>query len=348
MANELKVRFWGVRGSYPTPGAGTIKYGGNTASVEVQAGERTIILDAGTGIIPLGRELARMTPSRQGAGGARERASEIMLLLSHLHHDHTQGFPFFVPAYMPNVKLHIHGPDGTHDSMKNVLERNQSSETFPLGLRDMASFKDIQAVRESQVIVWDEDGIRLAESTIGLSEQAVVIRIHKSYAHPGGVYVYRITWRGKSVVYATDTEGYVGTDRKLVQFAKDADVLIHDAQYLEEHYRGQLVGFPATQGFGHSTVTMASEVALASEAGQLVLFHHDPSYTDEMVAGMEATAKSLFADSVAAYEGLEIDLSPTPSAASPGKRGENMSVQLQKPSPLPLSQRRGDNGSKIC
>jgi ribonuclease BN (tRNA processing enzyme) len=220
--------------------------------------------------------------------------------------------------------------------MKNVLERNQSSETFPLGLRDMASFKDIQAVRESQVILWDEDGIRLAESTIGLSDEAVVIRIHKSYAHPGGVYVYRITWRGKSVVYATDTEGYVGTDRKLVQFARDADVLIHDAQYLEEHYRGQLVGFPATQGFGHSTVTMACEVALASEAGRLVLFHHDPSYSDDMVAGMEATAKSLFANSVAAYEGLEISLTPNPS---PNRRGDNVSVLLQKRSQLPFSHR---------
>ena len=332
MSNELTVKFWGVRGSYPTPGAGTIKYGGNTASVEVRAGERTIIFDAGTGIIPLGRELART-----------KRAGEIMLLLSHLHHDHTQGFPFFVPAYLPNSKLHIFGPDGTHESMKNVLERNQSSETFPLGLRDMASFKDIQAVRESQVIVWDEDGIRLTESAIGVSDESIIIRIHKSYAHPGSVCVYRISWRGKSVVYATDTEGYVGTDRKLVQFARDADVLIHDAQYLEEHYRGQLVGFPSTQGFGHSTVTMACEVALASEAGQLVLFHHDPSYTDEMIAGMETTAKSFFADSVAAYEGLEITLTPTPSAASPTGRGEsrreNMTMMLQKPTHLPLSER---------
>jgi len=304
MSNELKVKFWGVRGSYPTPGAGTVKYGGNTACVEIRAGERTIILDAGTGIIPLGRELARTTPAL--AGGARERAGELLLLFSHLHHDHTQGFPFFVPAYMPNAKLHIFGPDGTHESMKNVLERNQSSETFPIGLRDMSSTKDIQAVRESQVIVWDETGVRVAESAIGLGDEAVIIRIHKSYAHPGGVYVYRITWHGKSVVYATDTEGYVGTDRKLVHFAKDADVLIHDAQYLEEHYWGQLEGFPSTQGFGHSTVKMACEVAAASEAGQLILFHHDPSYSDDMVAGMERTAKSLFADSVAAYEGLEI------------------------------------------
>ncbi len=308
MSNEMKVRFWGVRGSYPTPGAGTVKYGGNTPSVEVQAGNRTIVLDAGTGIIPLGRELART-----------KQASELLILFSHLHHDHTQGFPFFVPAYMPHTKLHIFGPDGTHESLKGVLEHNQSSETFPVSLRDMSSSKDIQAVRESQVIVWDEEGVRVAESTVGLSDEAVVIRIHKSYAHPGGVFVYRITWRGKSVVYATDTEGYVGADKRLVRFAKDADVLIHDAQYLDEHYWGQLEGLPSTQGYGHSTVTMATEVAASAETRHLVLFHHDPSYTDAMLAGMEQTAQSLFADSVTAYEGLEI--------------------MLQSPSPLPLSHR---------
>jgi ribonuclease BN (tRNA processing enzyme) len=242
------------------------------------------------------------------------------MLFSHLHHDHTQGFPFFVPAYMPNAKLHIYGPDGTHESMKNVLERNQSSETFPIGLRDMSSTKDIQAVRESQVIVWDEAGVRVAESASGLSDEAVVIRIHKSYAHPGGVFIYRITWHGKSVVYATDTEGYVGTDKRLVKFAKDADVLIHDAQYLDEHYWGQLEGFPATQGFGHSTVTMACEVAASASTGQLVLFHHDPAYADDVLAGMERKAKSLFADSTMAYEGLEIVL-----------REENMAVRLQSP-----------------
>ena len=315
MSDEFKVRFWGVRGSYPTPGAGTVKYGGNTASVEVCAGKHTIVLDAGTGVIPLGRALART-----------KRAGEILLLFSHLHHDHTQGFPFFIPAYIPGARLHIYGPDGTHESMKNVLERNQSSETFPIGLREMASSKDIQALRESQVIVWDEDGVRVAESALGVSEDAVLIRIHKSYAHPGGVFVYRITWRGKSVVYATDTEGYVGTDKRLVKFAKDADLLIHDAQYLDEHYGGQLEGFPATQGFGHSTVTMACEVAASARVGQLVLFHHDPSYSDDVIAGMENTAKTLFAESTSAYEGLEINLTPDPF---PARSGKKMPMRLQ-------------------
>ena len=316
MSDQLRVKFWGVRGSYPAPGAGTIKYGGNTACVEIRIGERTIILDAGTGIIPLGRELAR-----------QKRGGDILLLLSHLHHDHTQGFPFFVPAYLPNVRLHIFGPGGTPETLSQVLEHNQSSETFPISLREMASSKDIQSVRESQIIVWDGAGVHIVESTPGLGENAIVIRIHRSYAHPGGVYVYRITWRGQSIVYATDTEGYVGTDRRLVQFAKDADLLIHDAQYLEAHYRGQLTGFPATQGYGHSTVTMACEVAFASQARQLILFHHDPSYSDAMVAGMEATAKAQFSEVRAAYEGLEVILHDT----------NKITKKLQSPSPRPLT-----------
>ena len=306
MNDELKIKFWGVRGSYPTPGAGTVKYGGNTACVEINAGGRTIILDAGTGIIPLGRELAK-----------QKHPLELLLLFSHLHHDHTQGFPFFVPAYIPNTRLHIFGPGGTPETLKNILEHNQSKETFPISLRDMASAKTINSVCESQAILWDEENIRVVgtaprgKSGSSLNPEAVVIRIHKSHAHPGGVYIYRITWRGKSVVYATDIEGYMGMDRKLVAFARDADVLIHDAQYSEEHYHGQLAGFPSTQGYGHSTAAMACEVAAAAETGELVLFHHDPAYSDDLVAAQESTAQKLFPDSRAAYEGFEIKLDPS-------------------------------------
>lgn len=304
MKDELKVKFWGVRGSYPTPGTGTIKYGGNTACVEMTAGSRTVILDAGTGIIPLGRELAR-------CAAIEKRGLELLLLFSHLHHDHTQGFPFFVPAYLPHARLHIFGPGGTPETLKQILEHNQSAEIFPVSLRDMAAAKIIQSVQESQVIVWDEEGVRAAASDLRLSEDALVIRIHRSYAHPGSVFIYRVSWRGKSVVYATDTEGYIGTDRRLVAFARDADVLIHDAQYSEAHYAGQLGGFSSTQGFGHSTATMACEVAARAETGQLILFHHDPVYSDDMVAAQENTAKANFPDSRAAYEGLEIKIQPS-------------------------------------
>lgn len=296
MSDELRIKFWGVRGSYPTPGAGTVQYGGNTACVEIRLGEHTIILDAGTGIIPLGHQLVQ------------RRDLEVLLLFSHLHHDHTQGFPFFRPAYLPSTRLHIFGPGGTPETLSRVLEHNQSIETFPVGLHEMASSKNIRSVRETQVILWDKAGVRSAESINGINNEAVTIRIRKSYAHPGGVYIYRITWRGKSIVYATDTEGYVGMDRRLVQFTEKADVLIHDAQYSEEHYRGGLAGFPSTQGYGHSTVRMACEVAAAAEVRQLILFHHEPSYSDEVIMGMEAFAKAQFREVQAAYEGLEIVL----------------------------------------
>ena len=309
MADELVVKFWGTRGSYPTPGDATVKYGGNTACVEIRAGERTLILDAGTGIIPLGRDLARRARSAN-------RPLEVALFFSHLHHDHTQGFPFFIPAFMPNARLHIFGPGATPETLERVLESNQSPTTFPVSLRDMAAWKEIRWVRETDVMIWDAEGVRLAEAGRGVSDEALIVRIHRSVAHPGGVYVYRIQWRGKSVVYATDTEGYVGTDRRLAQFARDADVLIHDAQYSEEHYRGMLAGFPSTQGYGHSTVNMACEMAAAAEADRLVLFHHEPAYNDAMVTEMEAKARTLFAESVAAREGMEIKIKASPSLHS--------------------------------
>ena len=324
MNKEFTVKFWGVRGSYPTPGAGTVKYGGNTSCVEINAGGRTIILDAGTGIIPLGRELVK----RQNL--------ELLLLFSHLHHDHTQGFPFFVPAYLPKAKLRIYGPGGTAETVKHVLEHNQSSDTFPISLRDMASNKDIRSLRESQVIVWEsaqhgyEDGVRVGESSPSPSPEAVVIRIHKSHAHPGGVYHYRITYQNKSVVYATDTEGYVGMDRKLIQFARDADVLIHDAQYSDDHYYGCLAGFPSTQGYGHSTATMAGQVAASAETGQLILFHHDPSYADDWVAGQEREAQKVFPDSRAAYEGMEIRIPKSDNEAASMKSTQTSEVSHER------------------
>jgi phosphoribosyl 1,2-cyclic phosphodiesterase len=321
MTDELRVKFWGVRGSHPTPGAGTVKYGGNTACVEICVGDKTLILDAGTGIIPLGHDLARRV-------AAKKRPLQVTLLFSHLHHDHTQGFPFFAPAYMPNAKLNIFGPGVSPESLGKVLENNQSPVTFPVGLGEMAAAKDIRSLRETQVVVWDEAGVRvtdivpIAEAGTKLDDEALVVRIHRSYAHPGGVYAYRVTWRGGSIVYATDTEGYVGTDRRLVGFARGADVLIHDAQYAEEHYRGQMAGFPSTQGYGHSTAMMACEVAAAADAGKLVLFHHDPAYDDKMLDKIEHEARSRFANTVAAYEGLTLALGPSPAGRGVGVRAQ--------------------------
>ncbi len=334
MSDALEIKFWGVRGSHPTPGPGTVKYGGNTASVEVTAGDKTLILDAGTGIIPLGRELAQRTT-------VQKRPLELTLLFSHLHHDHTQGFPFFASAYLPHAKLHIFGPGLSLESLEKVLENNQSPTTFPVGLREMAASKNIRSLRESQVIVWDEDNVWIGEAGLEVGDEALVVRIHKSYAHPGGVYVYRVEWQGQSVVYATDTEGYIGTDRKLVQFACGADLLIHDAQYKEEHYRGQMAGLPATQGYGHSTVAMACEVAAAADVGRLVLFHYDPSYEDAMIEEIERDAQGMFENTVAAYEGLEISL----LNRSTSPFGDNAAA-LSQVAPLPRADNTGAGNDK--
>jgi len=302
MADKLEIKFWGVRGSHPTPGPGTVKYGGNTASVEITAGDKTLILDAGTGIIPLGHELVRNA-------GVQKTPLEVILLFSHLHHDHTQGFPFFEPAYLPQSHVHIFGPGISPETLEAALEANQSPTNFPISLREMAATKDIRSVHETQMVVWDENGVYITEAGSKLGDDALIVRIHRSYAHPGGVYVYRVEWQGQSIVYATDTEGYVGTDRRLVNFARKADLLIHDAQYSEAHYKGQLADFPATQGYGHSTVGMACEVAKAADVGTLVLFHHEPTYEDSLLDEIEREAQTRFEKTVAAYEGLVLMLS---------------------------------------
>lgn len=305
MRERFTVKFWGVRGSYPTPGQATVRYGGNTACVEARVGGRTILLDAGTGIIPLGHDLLRR------AGG---KPLEALVLVSHLHHDHTQGFPFFVPAYIPSTRLHIYGLGADAESLERVLESNQSVQKFPVSLREMGAAKEIRSLRETDEIVWDMQGVRAQPAGGEAGEDAVRVRIHRSYAHPGGVYVYRIEWRGRALVYATDTEGYVGGDRRLAEFAREADLLIHDAQYSETQYRGQLTGVPATQGFGHSTVEMACELAAAAKVGRLTLFHHNPAHDDLTMERLQARARGLFPQAQAAYEGLEMELQAPRSA----------------------------------
>ena len=143
--------------------------------------------------------------------------------------------------------------------------------------------------------------IRLVElrDRESLSVGEFKIRAMKSHAHPkGGVMVYCVEKEGKKVVYATDTEGYVGADTKLINFAEGADLLIHDAQYtMEEYTRG-------CQGFGHSTPEMAAEVARRAKVGKLILFHHDPGHNDAKIEEIERKARKIFPDTIAAYEGL--------------------------------------------
>ncbi len=300
--DNLIIRFWGVRGSYPVPGPRTVRIGGNTACVEIQAGQHTLILDAGTGIISLGAELMR----RSRANGTPVTAT---ILFSHMHNDHTQGFPFFDPAYVGASTLHILGPKVFESDLEETLSHAMLPPSFPVALEDLPSLKILRNVNETDIVLIgprpaDVQVLNIYHNEIDPSPDLVRVRTYHSYAHPkSGVNVYSISWRGKTVVYATDTEGYVQSDQRLVKFAKDADVLIHDAQYRIEDYTNPS---KPKQGWGHSTPEMAMAVAQASNAKQLVLFHHEPTYADDTITSIEEDARKTFPNIRAAYEGLEI------------------------------------------
>lgn len=265
-------------------------------------GNQTLVIDAGTGIINLGHEMVR----RAKKSGDKPMVATI--LLTHMHHDHTQGFPYFIPAYIGTSTLHILGPRTFDQELEETLNHAVLPPSFPVSLHEMPSVKVIRSLQETEIIIIDQEcgNLRIQNmyhDAVECSPDMLYVRIHKSYAHPrSGVYIYRIEWKGKSMVFASDTEGYVDTDQRLVRFARDTDLLIHDAQYTEEEYAMK------KQGWGHSTPTMACEVAMQSRAKRLVLFHHEPMYDDEKIETIERQAQTLFPDAIAAYEGLEIVL----------------------------------------
>jgi phosphoribosyl 1,2-cyclic phosphodiesterase len=271
------IRFWGVRGSCPSPGPETAVVGGNTSCVEVQAGGTRIALDAGTGLRRLGSAMM-----------AEGKPSQLSLLLSHVHWDHIHGLPFFAPIYGPSTKLVVAGGQ-TGIPLRESLRRQMSAPNFPVDWNDLPSSIECRELRDGETVEMGDALVRVARAN-----------------HPDPVFAYRIEHGGRSVVYATDTEHYACVDPRLVALARGADVLIYDAQYLPEEYTGQ-VG-PSRVGWGHSTYEAGAALARAAGAGKLVLFHHDPARTDEGVAALEARARESFEDVTAAREGMTIDL----------------------------------------
>lgn len=299
---SFRVRFWGTRGSYPMPGPSTLHFGGNTTCVEVQVGALLLIIDAGTGIIGLGRDLLRRTMARDGA------PISATLLLTHTHHDHTQGLPYFGPAYLGSSRLHIFGPRAFESELNQTLRHAVLPPSFPISLDEMPSILTVRSLSETETLLFDAPNpapriLNVHHDEIDASFDTVQVCALRTYAHPRhGALLYRIAWRGKSLVFASDTEGYVDTDRRLVQFARDTDLLIHDAQYSHADY------LKGKQGWGHSTPQMACAVAQQCGAKHLVLTHHEPLYDDAMITALEHEAQQIFPATQAAYEGLEMIL----------------------------------------
>jgi diguanylate cyclase (GGDEF)-like protein len=286
----LYVRFWGTRGSIAAPGDRTARYGGNTSCVEVRAGDGTVIvLDCGTGARELGLHLVRALPSPM----------RLHLFIGHTHWDHIQGFPFFVPAFLPGAELNVYAPLGFQQSLEEAMAGQMEYSYFPVKLRDLRSRIHFTELEEGFFRVGD-------------------VLVETQYLnHTAPTIAYRMTNGGASIAYVTDHEPFWraedGTlrhpgDQRHIAFIKDADLVIHDAQYNEEEY-GERVGW------GHSTFEYATDVAVAAGVKRLALFHHDPSHDDSFMEHFESQARARAAasgsplDVFAAREGLELELS---------------------------------------
>ena len=308
--NEFKVKFRGVRGRYPIADKNYLEYGGNTSCVEVNVNGHLIILDAGTGLINLGNDLMEKYIASNINPQERE-PMKATILISHIHQDHIQGFTFFRPLHIPSSILNVYGNVNYNESLSDELAELLFGKSFPLDLGDIAGNLNIHDLNENEGIILRHGcppivkRIETAEDT-KIEDDDVLITCYKSYAHPQeGVFIYKITYRGKVLVYATDKESYLGGDKKLANFARNCDVLIHDAQYTTEDY---LNSFVSKQGYGHSTYDMAIECQNQTEAKKLVFFHFDPGYDDAKLNSIKEHYKALGDKAILAYEGLELDL----------------------------------------
>jgi phosphoribosyl 1,2-cyclic phosphodiesterase len=300
--DRIRVCIRGVRGSYPVPGPKTLRYGGNTTCHEVRAGGHVFIFDAGTGIIPLGDELA--AEHRRS-----KQAISVNLLFTHVHHDHTYGFLFFKPAYYRTSHLRILGPKTFAGTVHQSLQELTVSPFHPVGVDEMGSKMEFMDLVGGEILRFRPEAkleiVRLRE-TFTMTRGDVVVRVVANPNHTKlGVLHYRIDYNGKAYVFATDIEGTEDGEPTLAAFAAGADVLAHDAQYNDHDYYRDT---PPKKGWGHSTFKMACATARAAGVKQLLLIHHDPDRDDKAVEALEVEAKKLFPNTIAGREGMVIEI----------------------------------------
>jgi phosphoribosyl 1,2-cyclic phosphodiesterase len=284
------VTFWGTRGTIPSPGAHTARYGGNTACVEIRDDDgHLVILDAGTGIRGLGKHLT---------GLDRPDGVRAHIILSHAHWDHIQGLPYFAPVFRKGNVITVWGPKQGDVGMGEILRQLMQPIVFPVPLDALAATLEVKHVDTEPI------------ETEGCTITSMRVR------HPAVTLGYRLeTSGGVSIVYVTDDElgpagdydvGPKWRDR-FVKFIGDADLLVHDAMYTPDEYTTHA-------GWGHSTFTEAVELAREAGAKRLALFHHEPEHADEAMDEITETARTLArrggggTEVVAAMEGMRITL----------------------------------------
>lgn len=268
--NGLRLKFWGVRGSVPTPQIDNLSYGGNTACIEVRSPQDHIfILDAGTGLRKLGQSL-------QDEAG--DKCLSVNVFLTHFHWDHIQGVPFFAPIYRPDTEVtfltsRALGP------LEAKLQGQMSEPYFPVVFEHLAAHREF--------VELDMDPIRRED-----------LLIHPfPMNHPQGAVGYRIESGGKVIVYASDLEhGHPELDKVVRDHSEGANILIYDAQFTPEEYETH-------RGWGHSTWLEATRVARDANVKQLILFHHDPWHNDHVIFDIVQEARLFFENTLAAVEG---------------------------------------------
>ena len=272
----MLIKFWGVRGSIAVSGPRYLQTGGNTATVEIEHQGERLILDGGTGLRALGDAIGW-------------RPVAVNILFSHVHWDHIQGVPFFMPAFHPGAHIQLHGASRASGSLRDALTRQMKPPQFPITLDQLTAKVDCVDIPRDQP--FEIGPFRITPVDLN---------------HPDGVLAYRIEAGGRAVVYATDTEHGASLDPRLLHLTEGADLLIHDAQYTTPEYEGHRG--PSRRGWGHSTWEQAVHVATTAAARRLALFHHDPGRDDAGVAAIEAEAHARHPAVCAAREGEAIAL----------------------------------------
>ncbi len=274
MQRKMRVKFWGVRGSLPCPGTDHAVYGGNTSCVEVQCGAQTIIFDAGSGLRPCGDLLSK---------SALKSAN---IFLSHYHHDHIMGFPFFKPAYDSDFSLKVHGPKPQGmGSVNDALESYLSDPFFPVGIDQVMPHVQFKTLDPSEITTLGD----VAVSSISLN-------------HPGGALGYRAQLGPLSVCYITDLEHSPGElNGRLLSFIRGTDLLIYDSTYTDDE-------FPTYCGWGHSTWQEAVRLGNAGDVRHVAIFHHDPHHDDRFMDNVEKQAKALCSRCIVTRDGMELTL----------------------------------------
>ncbi|HEY2382949.1 MAG TPA: diguanylate cyclase [Terriglobia bacterium] len=284
----MHVRFWGTRGSIPTPGQRTAIYGGNTSCVEVRTKDgNTLVFDCGTGIRVLGLDMLR-----------RAGPHRIHLLIGHTHWDHIQGFPFFTPAFLPGTELNIYGAAAFQRSLEDSLSGQMQYSYFPVKLQDLASRIHYTELEEGFFRIGD-------------------ILVETQYLnHTAPTIGYRISSDDATIAYITDHEPFWNSpgpvfhhpgDQRHIEFLKDVDLVIHDAQYTSEEYKTKV-------GWGHSPLDYVTDIAIAANVARLALFHHDPTHDDDTLKRIEESQRARAAaagsklDVFAGAEGLGFDV----------------------------------------